>query len=73
MPGAVPLTSTQALTNATLPYILTFADKGWKRAAQDDPGVAAGVNMVGGEITCAGVAKAFDLPLTPLESILSSS
>jgi alanine dehydrogenase len=60
MPGAVP-------------YILTFADKGWKRAAQDDPGVAAGVNMVGGEITCAGVAKAFDLPLTPLESILSSS
>ncbi|MGD9947458.1 MAG: alanine dehydrogenase [Desulfobulbus sp.] len=71
MPGAVPLTSTQALTNATLPYILTLVDKGWQQAALDDPGFAAGVNMVGGKITHPGVAKAFDLPVIPLASILS--
>jgi len=71
MPGAVPLTSTLALTNATLPYILTLAEKGWQRAAADDPGFGAGVNMVGGKITCAAVAHALELPWTPLETILS--
>jgi len=71
MPGAVPLTSTQALTNATLPYVVTLAEKGWQRAAAEEPGIGAGVNMVGGEITCAQVAHAFDLPWTPLETILS--
>ncbi len=70
MPGAVPLTSTQALTNATLPYILSLAEKGWRQAVLDDPGVAAGVNIVGGQLTCAAVARAFDLPWTPLSSIL---
>ncbi len=68
MPGAVPLTSTMALTNATLPYALSLAKKGWQRAAHDDPGIAEGVNMVEGHITCKGVAEAFGLPYTPLEA-----
>lgn len=70
MPGAVPLTSTQALTNATLSYALTLAEKGWRRAALDDPGIGRGVNMVAGRITCQGVADAFDLPFTPLTEVL---
>ena len=70
MPGAVPLTSTQALTNATLPYAVTLAEKGWRRAAQDDPGIGKGVNMVAGQITCQGVAEAFGLPYTPLATLL---
>ena len=70
MPGAVPLTSTLALTNATLPYALTLANKGWQRAALDDRGVAKGINMVAGQITCSGVAEAFGLPYTPLEQLL---
>jgi alanine dehydrogenase len=69
MPGAVPLTSTRALTNATLPYALTLATKGWHQAAQDDPGIGKGVNMVAGQITCQGVAEAFGLPYTPLEGL----
>ncbi|WP_448874054.1 alanine dehydrogenase [Desulfobulbus propionicus] len=71
MPGAVPLTSTQALTNATLPYILTLAEKGWRQAAMDDPGIGQGINMAGAMVTHFGVARAFDLPFTPLESILA--
>jgi len=69
MPGAVPLTSTLALTNATLPYAATLADKGWRRAAQDDPGIGRGVNMAAGQIACQGVAEAFGLPFTPLETL----
>jgi len=69
MPGAVPLTSTLALTNATLPYAATLAGKGWRQAAQDDPGIGRGVNMVAGQITCQGVAEAFGLPFTPLETL----
>ena len=73
MPGAVPLTSTRALTNATLPYVRTLADKGWRRAAQEDPGLGAGVNIVDGEITWPGVAEAFGLPCTPLAQLLARS
>jgi alanine dehydrogenase len=73
MPGAVPLTSTLALTNATLPYALTLADKGWQRAAQDDPGIGAGINMVAGQITFLGVAEAFGLVYTPLERVLATA
>ncbi len=72
MPGAVPLTSTHALTNATLPYVLTLAAQGWQQAAKADSGIAAGVNMVDGNLTCAAVAQAFDLPHVPLEEILRS-
>jgi alanine dehydrogenase len=70
MPGAVPLTSTLALTNATLPYAATLAAKGWQQAAQDDSGIGKGINMVGGQITCQGVAEAFGLPYTSLETLL---
>lgn len=70
MPGAVPLTSTLALTNATLPYALTLANKGWQQAALDDPGIGRGINMVTGQITCQGVAEAFALPYCPLETLL---
>ena len=73
MPGAVPLTSTRALTNATLPYVRTLADKGWRRAAQEDPGLGAGVNIADGEITWPGVAEAFGLPCTSLAQLLAHS
>ncbi len=63
MPGAVPRTSTQALTNATLPYVLVLAESGWRAAAAADPHLAAGVNMVAGRITCPGVAEAHGMTL----------
>lgn len=66
IPGAVPFTSTLALTNATLPYALRLADLGWKEACKKDAGLADGVNMVDGKITFKAVAEAFDLPYTPL-------
>jgi alanine dehydrogenase len=65
MPGAVGRTSTFGLTNATLPYLLKLANLGWKKAVAEDPGLALGVNMVGGKITNRPVAEAFDLPYTP--------
>ncbi len=70
MPGAVPRTSTFALTNVTLPYALELADKGWQRAVQENPELARGVNMVHGHLTYKAVAEAFDLPYTPLEQVL---
>ena len=72
MPGAVPLTSTLALTNATLPYALTLANKGWQQAALDDPGIGRGINMVGGHITCPEVAAAFGLEHRSLATFLQS-
>lgn len=66
IPGAVPYTSTMALTNATLPYALRLADMGWIEACKKDPGLAEGVNIVDGKITYKGVAEAFDMPYTPL-------
>ena len=70
MPGAVPLTSTLALTNATLPYAQALAKHGWKQAALRDPGIAEGLNIVAGRVTCRGVAEAFGLDHTPAESLL---
>lgn len=67
IPGAVPFTSTLALTNATLPYALRIADLGWEEACRQDPGLANGVNMVDGKITFKAVAEAFGLEYTPLE------
>lgn len=67
IPGAVPFTSTLALTNATLPYALQLADKGWKKACSDNAALALGVNIVDGKITFPGVAEAFGLPLHQLE------
>ena len=70
MPGAVPRTSTLALTNATLPYALTLAGKGWREACRGDRALALGINVVEGKITYPGVAEAFGLPYTPVEEVL---
>ncbi len=61
MPGGVPRTSTLALTNATLPYAMALASKGWRRACATDPALKAGLNVVAGRVTYAGVAEAFGL------------
>jgi alanine dehydrogenase len=61
MPGAVPLTSTMALTNATLPYAAAIATRGWQKIAAEDPGFSQGINIVNGQITYRGVAEAFGL------------
>ncbi len=66
IPGAVPRTSTLALTNATLPYALRLADKGWEKACREDPALAQGVNIADGKITFPGVAEAFGLPCSKL-------
>lgn len=66
IPGAVPYTSTLALTNATLPYALRLADMGWREACKADPGLVPGVNVVDGKITFPGVAEAFGLPCEKL-------
>ncbi len=70
MPGAVPLTSTMALTNATLPYALDLADRGWRKVAQEQPGVRAGLNVVDGKVTYKGVAEAFAMDYTPADTVL---
>ncbi len=70
MPGAVPLTSTIALTNATLPYAVQIANKGWKDFAKQGAGTAAGVNIVEGKITYQGVADAFDMAHVDLAQLL---
>lgn len=70
MPGAVPRTSTLALTNATLPYILKVAGQGFAAAVRSDDALAKGVNVYGGHVTKAQVAAAHDLPYTPLETLL---
>jgi alanine dehydrogenase len=67
MPGALAQTSTIALTNATLPYALEIATKGWHQAMGENTEIKLGANVVQGKITCEGVAKAFDLPYTPIE------
>lgn len=72
MPGAVPVTSTKALTNVTLPYIEMLADKGVSRAVADDPVLARGVNVVSGKITYEAVARAHGLDYTPLADALPS-
>ena len=59
MPGAVPATSTRALTNATLPYVIALASKGWKQALRDDPALAMGLNAHEGVVTNHGVSQAF--------------
>ena len=70
MPGAVPRTSTLALTNATLPYAIQLANKGWKQACLDDPALALGVNIVDGQITYKAVAEAFRMKYSPLAPFL---
>lgn len=71
MPGAVPYTSTLALTNATLPYAIQLADKGWKKAAQDNADLVPGLNVIDGDVVYQAVAEAFNLPYTPVEKYLA--
>ena len=70
MPGAVPHSSTHALANATLPYTLEFAANGWRAAVRDDPSLALGVNVAGGQVVYRPVAEAHGLEYTPLDRVL---
>ena len=73
MPGAVARTSTFALNNATLPFVLALADKGWRRALADDPHLRAGLNVQGGRLTCRPVAEAQGVPFTAPETLVALS
>ncbi len=70
MPGAVPYTSTLALTNATLPYAIQLANKGWKEACKSSAELTLGLNVVNGKVVYKGVSDAFNLPYTPVEQVL---
>ena len=70
MPGAVPYTSTLALTNATLPYALQLANKGWQKACADNKELKLGLNVIDGKVVYKAVSEAFDLPYTPVEDML---
>jgi alanine dehydrogenase len=69
MPGAVPITSTGALTNVTLPYVEAIADKGVERAVAEDPALAKGVNVADGKVTYKPVADAVGMDYTPLDEV----
>jgi alanine dehydrogenase len=71
MPGAVPRTSTYALTNVTLPYAVALANKGWHRALREDPALALGLNVHGGSVTNGPVAQAHSLPHAMLTEIVN--
>ncbi len=71
MPGAVPNTSTYALTNVTLPYALALADKGWQQALREDHSLALGLNIHAGQVTYAAVAESFGMPSVSLEDVLA--
>ena len=71
MPGAVPHTSTYALTNVTLPYAVAIANKGWRQALRDDAALALGLNVHDGQITYDAVAEAFDMPHLPIAEALA--
>ncbi|MFC1489311.1 alanine dehydrogenase [Thermodesulfobacteriota bacterium] len=70
MPGAVAKTSTLALTNATLPYAVEIANKGWQKAMKENPEIKLGANVIKGKVTYKGVADAFGLEFTPIDSLL---
>jgi alanine dehydrogenase len=71
MPGAVPITSTYALTNATMPYVIDIANKGAVKAMNDSPGLKLGVNVAGGAVTYAPVADAIGVPYVPVDEALA--
>ena len=70
MPGAVARTSTLALTNATLPYAVQLANKGWKEAMRENREIKLGANIIDGHVTYEGVAKAFDMAYTHVDTLL---
>ena len=71
MPGAVPYTSTIALTNATLPNSVQLANKGWKRACIEDTSLLKGLNILNGKIAYSPVGQAFNLPVTDVRTMLN--
>jgi alanine dehydrogenase len=71
MPGAVPHTSTYALTNVTLPYAVEMANRGWRAALRADPALAPGLNTYAGQVTCEPVAEAHRLAYTPISEVLN--
>ena len=71
MPGAVPLTSTMALTNATLPFAVSLANKGWKRSVKESLAMKEGLNIVEGKITYQGVAEAFNMEYVSVDTIVA--
>ncbi len=71
MPGAVPYTSTLGLTNVTLPYAVSLANKGWKKALKEDKELLQGLNIANGTIVYDDVAEAFGLPWEPVENVLN--
>jgi alanine dehydrogenase len=73
MPGAVPITATKALTNATLPYVEAIADHGLAEAIASDPALPRGVNVLDGKVTYEAVADAHGLDYTPLDDLLPLS
>ncbi len=73
MPGAVPHTSTYALTNITLPYVVALADRGWQAACANDPALAAGLSVHHGALVSAPVAQAHQLPFHPLSDVLGAT
>ncbi|MCB2102508.1 MAG: alanine dehydrogenase, partial [Rhodobacterales bacterium] len=72
MPGAVARTSTLALNNATLPFTLALADKGWKRACADDPALRDGLNVHAGQVTYQAVAEALNKDYTPATTAMAA-
>jgi alanine dehydrogenase len=73
MPGAVPYTSTIALTNATLPYVIQLANKGWEKACSESKELELGLNVVNGKIVYKAVSEAWNLPYTPLKEVMQGS
>lgn len=73
MPGGVPRTSAFALNNATLPFVLALADKGWRKALHEDPHLRAGLNVAAGQVTNAAVAQALDLPFVDPLTLLQGA
>jgi alanine dehydrogenase len=71
MPGAVPYTSTLALTNATLPYVLQLANKGWKNACAENAALKRGLNVISGKVVYQGVADAWNLPMSKIEDFFN--
>jgi len=70
MPGAVPYTSTLALTNATLPYAIKLANQGWKKASQESMELRKGLNVIQGKVVYKAVADSFNLPFTDVKEFL---
>ena len=73
LPGAVPVSSTLAVTNATLPYVVELAGRGWRDAMSDDPSLAGGLNVCAGQVTHPAVAAALGLDHTPLKDVLATA